>query len=254
MKRLLRYGLLVLGCCLTAACSDGSDIYSPDAPEDNTDKSAMSGYYNGVWALDDVTVSADPLALSTPCPSYVFMGFDPTPYLSFVEFPYKAITKTIYPDIDIAKITSELPYGASITEEQRLLERIDSLYKSRGDDAVTAIYSTRLRYVGYSKNITYLELVSFAPNAYLHYTFVVTTTSGDYFGVVLDVATTRTQDAASKVSTVSMDMSLPSMSLMLVVRSLNCFNKNLDLMEKTFTPEKLVRFNSNRKSVGIIYK
>jgi len=256
MIRLLKSVLLMMGCCLVAACSTGDGDYSDDATADvdNSDIKTTAGYYGGVWSIDGKTVAADPLVSSTPYPSYVYLGFDEWPYLSFVEFPYKAIAKTFFPDVDIAKLTAELPLGVPFNAEQRLLFSVDSLYHSQGEDAMMSIYTTRLRYVGYSEDMAYLELVPDGQNAYVHYAFVVTTTSGDYFALVLDVATWRTLDVSAGVSTVNLSLLSPSMSLLLVVRSMNLYDRDLKRTEKALVPDKLVRFNSNQKSDKVIYK
>ena len=117
-----------------------------------------------------------------------------------------------------------------------------------------AIVKTRLRQVGYSEDMAYLELMPDGENAYVHYAAVATTTTGNRFVLVADVATWRTLDTSSGVSTVSMSLTHPSMSLLLVLKSVKCYDSNLKLIEETTIPERLLRFNSNRKSSSIIYK
>ena len=257
MIKLFKYALLATGCFFVTAFSVGEtddDDVMMDSGLGNAGNPEYVGYYGGVWTIDGETVSAEPLVLSTPAPSCVIMGFDQTPYLSFAEFPFKAIAKMLFPNVDIAKITALIPYGESADEEQRLLWQIDSLYACQGDNAMKAIVKTRLRQVGYSEDMAYLELMPDGENAYVHYAAVATTTTGNRFVLVADVATWRTLNTSSGVSTVSMSLTHPSMSLLLVLKSLKCYDSNLKLIEETTIPERLLRFNSNRKSSSIIYK
>lgn len=257
MIKLFKYALLATGCFFVTACSVGEideDNKNQDAFFQGSGNPEYVGYYGGVWTIDGETVSAEPLVLSTPTPSCILMGFDRTPYLSFAEFPFKALTKTLFPNIDIAKITALIPYGEIADEEQRLLWQIDSLYGCQGNNAMKAIVKTRLRQVGYSEDMAYLELMPDGENAYVHYAAVVTTTTGNRLVLVADVATWRTLDTSSGVSTVSMSLAYPSMSLLLVVKSVKCYDSNLKLIETPTMPERLLRFHSNKKSSTIIYK
>lgn len=257
MIKLFKYALLATGCFFMTACSVGEtddDDVMMDSASGNAGNPEYVGYYGGVWTIDGETVSAEPLVLTTPAPSCVLMGFDQTPYLYFAEFPFKALTKMLFPNVDIAKITALIPYEEIADEEQRLLWQIDSLYGCQGDNAMKAIVKTRLRQVGYSEDMAYLELMPDVENAYVHYAAVVTIVTGNRFVLVADVATWRTLDTSSGVSTVSMSLKYPSMSLLLVVKSVKCYDSNLKLIENPTMPERLLRFNSNRKSSTMIYK
>ena len=106
--------------------------------------------------------------------------------LELLEFPYKAITKELFPEIEIDYLTVDLPTGSLYAEEEKLYLSIENELGASGPKTFLPFYIP-LELAGFSDQSAYFTLMASDGVAYLRLHYVVNTTDGNYFAIVLRI-------------------------------------------------------------------
>ena len=275
MKKLtMRVCMLTILFALTA-CSKDNDSYpeinsSPSLNDDlKEDIAAMEGNYKGVWLLNGRETSADNffefhLQKSAYInhqsieefwgehiwgeykkrTSYVHFYTNQNapksqyeyPYIEYLEFPWTPVIKQIFPDIDIAYFTNELPFGAPYDQEEELLFSISHEAEQSGDKSLK---SDALSLVGYSDNMIYYERRYGIETGYTRFLIMVTTKDDNYFAIVLDLV--------NATSTVSLDLSSKTLICAFHIKQVEIIDKEGNNTIKTLNSEIKLTFTSTEK-------
>lgn len=247
-----------------ASCSTDSDG-APDVNKQNYDSpteminmlSQFSGKYNGVWWINDAKTEADGISylyyekLSQKSnvdinkrdsyPSHVRFSADESGNslgLELGEFPFKALTKRLFPDMEAAYYTITIQVGARYDDEDKLYNSFIKEEVNAGNINRLFMYSSSLEIIGYSEKTVYFRLQS-EDLAYLRMPYVVTTKDGDYFAIVLDILSDR--------STVSMDIATGTMSCSFVIKQIEIYDKNQMKQVRSLDQEIKLTFISTQK-------
>lgn len=273
MNRLtMRVWLLTILLALTA-CSKDNDSY-PEVDKNSTslnndlkeDIAAMEGNYKGVWLLNGRETSADNFfefhlqksayinhqsieefwGEYNKKTSYVHFYTNQNapksqykykyPYIEYLEFPWTPVIKQIFPDIDIAYFTNELPFGAPYDQEEELLFSISHEAEQSGDKSLK---SDALSLVGYSDNMIYYERRYGIETGYTRFLIMVTTKDDNYFAIVLDLV--------NATSTVSLDLSSKTLICAFHIKQVEIIDKDGNNTIKTLNPEIKLTFTSTEK-------
>lgn len=273
MNRLtMRVWLLTILLALTA-CSKDNDSY-PEVDKNSTslkndlkeDIAAMEGNYKGVWLLNGRETSADNFfefhlqksayinhqsieefwGEYNKKTSYVHFYTNQNapksqykykyPYIEYLEFPWTPVIKQIFPDIDIAYFTNELPFGAPYDQEEELLFSISHEAEQSGDKSLK---SDALSLVGYSDNMIYYERRYGIETGYTRFLIMVTTKDDNYFAIVLDLV--------NATSTVSLDLSSKTLICAFHIKQVEIIDKDGNNTIKTLDPEIKLTFTSTEK-------
>lgn len=273
MNRLtMRVWLLTILLALTA-CSKDNDSY-PEVDKNSTslkndlkeDIAAMEGNYKGVWLLNGRETSADNFfefhlqksayinhqsieefwGEYNKKTSYVHFYTNQNapksqykykyPYIEYLEFPWTPVIKQIFPDIDIAYFTNELPFGAPYDQEEELLFSISHEAEQSGDKSLK---SDALSLVGYSDNMIYYERRYGIETGYTRFLIMVTTKDDNYFAIVLDLV--------NATSTVSLDLSSKTLICAFHIKQVEIIDKEGNNTIKTLNPEIKLTFTSTEK-------
>lgn len=122
-KRLFRWLGVLLAVLVVGACSKEEDHEYTKSLEDSFKYYGQNGNYNGVandgfrteagytgvWSMDDVIVDSADVYFAANGGMY---------YLDFLWFPYKAITKKIAPDVNVAKIKFLIDDGSHLESQE----------------------------------------------------------------------------------------------------------------------------------------
>ena len=273
MNRLtMRVWLLTILLALTA-CSKDNDSY-PEVDKNSTslkndlkeDIAAMEGNYKGVWLLNGRETSADNFfefhlqksayinhqsieefwGEYNKKTSYVHFYTNQNapksqykykyPYIEYLEFPWTPVIKQIFPDIDIAYFTNELPFGAPYDQEEELLFSISHEAEQSGDKSLK---SDALSLVGYSDNMIYYERRYGIETGYTRFLIMVTTKDDNYFAIVLDLV--------NATSTVSLNLSSKTLICAFHIKQVEIIDKDGNNTIKTLNPEIKLTFTSTEK-------
>ena len=271
MKKLtMRVCMLTILLALTA-CSKDNDSYpeinsSPSLNDDlKEDIAAMEGNYKGVWLLNGRETSADNFfefhlqksayinhqsieefgGEYNKKTSYVHFYTNQNahksqyeyPYIEYLEFPWTPVTKQIFPDIDIAYFTNELPFGAPYDQEEELLFSIINEPEKSGNKYLN---SDAFSLVGYSDNMVYYERRHGVETGYTRTgPIVITTKDGNYFAIVLNLV--------NATSTVTLDLSSKTLICASHIKQVEIIDKDGNNTIKTLNPEIKLTFTSTEK-------
>ena len=266
MKKM--YRLTMKTACLTImmvgmyACSNGNDenVGNNFVPEIEPKEylQQFNGKYTGVWWMNDVKTEADNVFYleyekisqmpnviyynKNVNPSYVDFHFNSqysTPYIDFYEFPFKAIARQLYPDIEIAYLTIDIQIGAPLDPEEKLYSKIRLEAENSGENSIFRYYSMPLEIVGYSENACYNNFHPIVGMAYLRMPFVVTTKDGNYFAMVLDTVPDK--------STVSVDIVTETISCNIIIRQIEIYDKDMQKSIRSLDQDIKLTFISTEK-------
>ena len=225
MKRLFPFSIIIA--VLLSACSPDNEGYMTSNPEDNPTISipTLDCKFKGVWTVDGV--KADTLEVEvTTNQNDCCMGF--------YGFPYKAIVNQVLPNIKVAKITTELPLGVSLSaDEQLLLETI--VNHGNGNNCIESYKATSYRCIGISDNTIYLEMKIGTTYSAMYLPFVVTKDDGNMIAIVLSVVPTE--------STALLEISGASFSSILTVTQIETIT-NGQTETKALSPAMQLKFTS----------
>jgi hypothetical protein len=216
------------------------------------------GKYSGAWWMNDVKTEADNIYYlfyektsqkpdviefnENVKPSYVQFYYNSqttSSLIQFYEFPFKAIARQLFPDIEIAYLTIETPDGAPLDPEETLFLKIIIDAENSGDNSICQFYSMPLELVGYSGDAVYNNFHPTMGIAYLRMPFVVTTKDGNYFAMVLDFLPDK--------STVSLDIASGMMSCNLVIRQIEIYDKDMQKSIRSLDQDLKLTFISTEK-------
>lgn len=234
---------------------EGADKNLPDIYSTLTQ---FAGKYYGTWWLNDTKTEADNIFYleyekttqrpdviennNNVNPSYVqfyYNSQNPVSSIQFYEFPFKAIVRQLFPDLEIAYLTFNLQTGSPYSPEETLFFKIIVEAENSGDNSICQFYSMPLEVVGYSGNAIYNNFHPTVGIAYLRMPFVVTTKDGNYFAMVLDIL--------PDVSTLSLDITSGMMSCNLVIRQIEIYDKDLQKSIKSLDKDIKLTFISTEK-------
>lgn len=250
--------MLTLVSCTIEEVDDINDVsFQFEHPTNNAELASMAatmeGYYFGTWWINDEKVEAESFDYqwyeknSFTSNNYVdkpktfnsFLQFLPD-HLLVAEFPYRYLTKFLFPDRDIKYLTTGLVFGITDNELQLLY----SLIIKKNEDLWTSGLS--ITPVGYSNNVIYYEVKPIDDNAYRRFCYVVTFQDDDYLGIVLEVLPSK--------STVTLDLKSQTMSLSLLVSNIEIYDKEGISVNKHLNTNIKIKFISSIKSNEPIYK
>ena len=215
------------------------------------------GKYTGAWWMNDVKTEADNIYYllyektsqkpdvieynKDVKPSFVRFNYDSltsSSSLDFYEFPFKAIVKQLFPDLEIAYLTVDLQIGSPLDTEETLLFKI-IVEENSGNNSICQFYAMPLELVGYSGNAVYNNFHPTMGIGYLRMPFVVTTKDGNYFAMVLNFL--------PDVSTVSMDIASGMISCNLVIRQIEIYDKDMQMSIRSLDQDIKLTFISTEK-------
>ena len=159
------------------------------------------------------------------------------PYIEYLEFPWTPVIKQIFPDIDIAYFTNELPFGAPYDQEEELLFSIINEAEKSGNKYLN---SDAFSLVGYSDNMVYYERRHGVETGYTRSgPIVITTKDGNYFAIVLNLV--------NATSTVTLDLSSKTLICASHIKQVEIIDKDGNNTIKTLNPEIKLTFTSTEK-------
>ena len=216
----------------------------------------FAGNYVGVWWLNDVKTEADSFfylwyeKCSQKPDSYIDKHESYPSYLSFYvdqnindqridlrAFPLKALTKQLFPDIELAYFTIEIGDGAPLDPEEKLLLNIIGEGPNSGYIYNTITYS--LKTVGYSESALYYNLQPTTDTVDLLIPCVVTTKDGNYFAMVPELVPDK--------STLSLDITTGTISCNFVISQVEVYDKDMQKSIKKLDQEIKVTFISTQR-------
>ncbi|MBO4720917.1 MAG: hypothetical protein J5658_13755 [Prevotella sp.] len=239
--------------CSTGNDEDKSDPFVPKI-EPTSSLLQSDGKYTGVWWMNDVKTEADNIFYlhnekisqkpgvidynKNVNPSYVDLHYNSmksTFYIEFYEFPFKAIARELFPDIEIAYLTIETQEGAPFDPEEKLYSNI----RIEAGNSICLFYSMPLEIIGYSENAVYNNFHPIVGMAYLRMPYVVTTKDGNYFGMVLDIVPDK--------STVSQDIASGTISCNILIRQIEIYDKDMQKSVRSLDQDIKLTFISTEK-------
>lgn len=226
--------------------------------------------YSGTWKVNDSTVVADDLYwliheyysqdslsiyLDTYDPlnktNYIWFNTEAEPSIGFGEFPIKQLIHNILPEIDIAHIM--WLYGivdvnfykdSPKFEKEVFMSNIVYQYLKEGDnDALVPFVESHISPSGMSDKTLYYELnydYNTQTTYYRHYTVVVTTKDGDYFGLSFNI------NAYPLCSILAYDRQTEMITLSLCMQSIDIIYKDGTRINERLYPEYMITFISNK--------
>ena len=216
----------------------------------------FAGKYVGVWWLNDVRTEADSFdylwyeKCSQKPDSYIDKHESYPSYLSFYvdqnrndqhielrAFPLKALTKQLFPDIELAYFTIEIGDGAPLDPEEMLLLKIIGEGPNSGYLYNTIYFS--LKTVGYSESALYYNLQPITDTVDLLIPCVVTTKDGNYFTMVPELVPDK--------STFSLDITTGTISCNFVISQVEVYDKDMQKSIKKLDQEIKVTFISTQR-------
>lgn len=231
----------------------------------------VGGYeYSGTWKVNDSTVVADDLywltheycsqdslsIYSDPYDplnktNYVWFNTSAQPSISFGEFPIKQLIHDLLPEIDIAHIIWFYGFvdvnfykNSPKFAKEVFLSNIVYQYLKEGDnDALGAFIESHVSPSGMSDKTLYYELnydYNTQTSYYRHYTVVVTTKDGDYFGLSFNI------NAYPLCSILAYDRQTEMITLSLFMPSIDIIYKDGTRTTERLYPEYMITFTSNK--------
>ena len=215
----------------------------------------FAGKYVGAWWLNDVKTEADSFdylwyeKCSQKPDSYIDKHESYPSYLSFYvdqnrndqridlrAFPLKALTKQLFPDIELAYLTIDIGIGGPLDSEEKLLLNIIGEGPNSGYIPNIA-YS--LKTVGYSESAFYYNLQPKTDTVDLLIPCVVTTKDGNYFAMMPELVPDK--------STFSLDITTGTISCNFVISQVEVYDKDMQKSIKKLDQEIKVTFISTQR-------
>lgn len=191
------------------ATMQGMDKNSPDIYSILTQ---FAGKYYGTWWLGDLKIEDS----SEVC---FYVKDDGTQAIEAYDFPYKVIASALFPDERIVNICNSVILGKFLDDEEVLYVRIlDEALKSN-DRSVLEKFYCPMNFIGYSENASYFAFMPVKDAAYWRLPFAVKFTTGEYYGIVLDLMPAN--------CTASLDFSIGKMSCNCVITQLEFYDKDM---------------------------
>ena len=216
----------------------------------------FAGKYVGAWWLNDVKTEADSFfylwyekySQKPDCyidkhesyPSYLSFYVDQNrndQHIDLRAFPLKALTKQLFPDIELAYFTIEIGDGAPLDPEEMLLLKIIGEGPNSGYLYNTIYFS--LKTVGYSESAFYYNLQPTTDTVDLLIPCVVTTKDGNYFTMVPELVPDK--------STFSLDITTGTISCNFVISQVEVYDKDMQKSIKKLDQEIKVTFISTQR-------
>lgn len=179
MKRLFPL-LIVLATLLS--CSPGGDELNAGNPYiEPSDQPSLDYTFRGVWMVDNVKGNE----------TYIrtVLGFKGEDYIACKDYPYAAIMEKFLPEIKVAKLSAEAPYGNTPTPEEELW--MQTLIDYRNGSCLESFLAVPYRCIGISDQSVYLEMVPSVTYGTIYLPFIVTKDDGTLMAVVLTIAPTE---------------------------------------------------------------
>ena len=216
----------------------------------------FAGKYVGVWWLNDVKTEADSFfylwyeKCSQKPDSYIDKHESYPSYLSFYvdqnrndqhinlrAFPLKALTKQLFPDIELAYLTIDIGIGSPLDSEEKLLLNI--IGKGPNSGYINNAIAYSLKTVGYSESALYYNLQPITDTVDLLIPCVVTTKDGNYFTMVPELVPDK--------STFSLDITTGTISCNFVISQVEVYDKDMQKSIKKLDQEIKVTFISTQR-------
>ena len=265
MKKM--YRLTMKTACLTimmagmCSCSTDGDLVGSDIKINVIDTvflQQFNGKYTGSWWMNDERTEADNIFYleyekisqmpnviyynKNVNPSYVDFHYNSqqtTIYIGFYEFPFKAIARQLFPDIEIAYLTIKTQVGVPFDPEEKLYSNICHEAENSGDNDICLFYSMSWEILGYTENALYYNYHPTVGMAYIRMPYVVTTKDGNYFAMVLDILPDK--------STVSVDIAPKTISCNIIIRQIEIYDKDMQKSIRSLDQDIKLTFISTEK-------
>lgn len=195
---------------------------------------SMECNFRGVWTVDDVSADTVDVNVRTGV-NIIDYGVINT--VAFYGFPYRAMTKKILPEVNIAKITTSMIVGGPLPADEAML--LDAII-AHGDNynCIGNYVSEEYRCIGLSENAIYLELKPGQDYAVQFLPWVVTTAQGDTFPMVATIVPDK--------STATLDTKGETFSSTLTVSQVE-YKVSGETVIKKLNPEIKLKYTSIEK-------
>ena len=225
--------ILMVGMTLVGCSKGDEDVNFISTLDDmnnysNINIMSMTGEYSGQWTLNGKNVDAED--------SYFSLCANKKYSFNFTTFPFKAIAMLALSQNSL--VSSQKSFSLSYLSIAKLTT---SMIEKVDEDLSTHIdIATDIRCVGYSENMVYFELSSYAINPFLRYPFVVTFSNGEYYVMVLDVVPSK--------STLTLDSSSRTINFVCNIPQIEIYDSegNKTIIEQN--PELVLTFTSTNKT------
>lgn len=223
MKRILPFFIVLATLMSCSISEDKLDIGNPQLEPSN--QPTLDYTFKGVWTVDGIK--------GNETYARTLIDFKGSNYVACDEYPYAAIMEKFLPEVKVAKLSAEAPYGTTPTPEEELW--MQTLIDYRNGSCLESTLAVPYRIIGISDLSFYLEMMPSETYGTIYLPFIVTKDDGTLMAVVLTIAPTE--------STALLDRSGASFTNILTVTQIETIIDG-QKESKTLNPTMQLKFTS----------